>query len=285
MGRFKHKIIDFIHLFVLASGFNHLLSYLYRKQGYYKIPVLVYHSVGDKIPSQYNISIDSFEKQIQFIYNKFEVIRLKDLLLLEKKNLNFEQKRYICVTFDDALRSIYINAAKILNKYNIPYTIFIPTNFIGNKPNWVETSEPVMSIDELKDLDKSGLVDFGAHTMDHVLIRNVGMDEFKRQVIGSKKSIELILNKQNIDLFAYPYGGFEAFSPQTTQLLYETGFRLAVTTVPGIMNSNKNLLKLKRISLTENDSEKKITAKLNGNYDWYVVKNWITYFTTRLFNR
>ena len=82
----KKLIINCIHSIVVLIGLHNLLNYFYRKRRFYKIPILIYHSIGEEYPSPYNISANAFERQMRYLYDNHNIIPLRDLLSLEKKN-------------------------------------------------------------------------------------------------------------------------------------------------------------------------------------------------------
>jgi len=103
-----------------------------------KVTILMYHRVlkeSDKTinyiqPGMY-VTESSFDKQMKFISESYQVISLQTLIEAWKgSGLNPENK-YCVVTFDDGWLDNYENAFPILRKYGIPATIFIATAFIG----------------------------------------------------------------------------------------------------------------------------------------------------------
>jgi peptidoglycan/xylan/chitin deacetylase (PgdA/CDA1 family) len=76
---------------------------------------------------------------------------------------------------------------------------------------------------EIQTLTKDGLVDVGAHTMNHPILTHLSIDQQHEEIYSSKVSLEKILGRP-IEGFAYPNG---IYSPKTTALVKEVGFRYA----------------------------------------------------------
>lgn len=132
----------------VKKNFRRLASWGYYLSGVYKtcnrgkILILMYHRVlkdcDETIsyiqPGMYVVE-SVFEKQMDLLNMHYQVISLKELLVLWKEGGIDNDKRYCIVTFDDGWLDNYLNAYPILMKYNIPATIFLATSLIGTN-NW-----------------------------------------------------------------------------------------------------------------------------------------------------
>jgi len=111
-----------------------------------KVFILMYHRILPKdkcspfLQSGMFVTNRTFEKHINFIKNRFNVIFLGKLLnLIQNETSSHSQKPFCVVTFDDGWRDNYDYLFPIIKKYQIPVTIFLPTNFIGsNKLFWTD---------------------------------------------------------------------------------------------------------------------------------------------------
>lgn len=93
---------------------------------------LAYHSVpvdSVKYPGL-EVSKSNFEKQIRFLKKYFDIIDIDTALGLLKNNDEYKNK--VVITFDDGYLDNYTNAYPILNKYNLPATIFLTVDPILN---------------------------------------------------------------------------------------------------------------------------------------------------------
>ncbi|MBF7090617.1 polysaccharide deacetylase family protein [Flavobacterium sp. ALJ2] len=101
----------------------------------YGRPVLVmmYHrvsnSVGDKL-GELTVSVANFENQLRYYKEKYQILKLDE----EWTSL---KKTGLVITFDDGYADNIINALPLLEKYQIPATIFITTlNIDTEKEFW-----------------------------------------------------------------------------------------------------------------------------------------------------
>lgn len=232
------------------------------------ITIIVYHSVMDE-PDICTISPDTFYRQIDFIRRYFPIIRLNEI----KKHLaGQESSREVILTFDDAFNDFYEFAYPVLDRFEIPSTVFVPTGFVGGFNDWDSPfhkchKKSVMSATQLQELHRTKLVDFGSHGVDHLPMKKLHASEIRRQLTESKSMLEDLLSTP-VTMFSYPYGRLRDFSPLATRILSETGYKIGVTTRWGTRNSLKDILCLRRIYLRETDSHNMLRLKIEGLFDW-----------------
>ena len=133
-----------------------LVFILYNKTRKNFVLCLMYHSI-DSEKNKGGIFIDEFEEHIKWIKDK------KTFKMEELKGLDYTLPlNSILITFDDGYKNNYTLAFPILKKYNIKATIFLNTKFI-------EKDETYLNWDEIREMYKSGLIDFQLHTHSHQL--------------------------------------------------------------------------------------------------------------------
>ena len=83
-----------------------------------------------------------------------------------------------------------------------------------------------MSWDMIKDMQKSGLIQFEVHGHQHLSCRHLSREQFEREILHCK---ELIFKNIGIEpeLFAYPYGSMEDVHAQCPEWLESLGFKAA----------------------------------------------------------
>ncbi len=196
--------------------------------------ILMYHSINNqklKRLSGIRVSIKNFEKQIAYLsrngytsYTLNEMIEQKDKL----------PPKSVVITFDDGYKDNITNALPILKKYNFKATIFVIINRFDN--DWslyrkTKNANIVNHIDKLGDNDiknllESGLIEIGAHTINHKNFCKISLEEKKEEIIKSKKILE-----EKFDIicktFSYPFGIYEK---DDEEIVKEAGFIGAVTT-------------------------------------------------------
>ncbi len=121
--------------------------------------ILMYHRVLTKQQVNWRIQpgmyvYDSTLKmQLMFLKRYFCVVDLSVLARI-RENGNMPSGRPICaITFDDGWRDFYEYAYPLLRSFEIPATVFLPTDFIGSdKLFWTDMVPDVLEkINKLKD--------------------------------------------------------------------------------------------------------------------------------------
>ena len=114
-----------------------VLSLLGKKRFKDRAVVLMYHRVVTETEKGNCLSQDgivvtkaSFEKQMSFLRNRFNVLSLNDFIDCIEGRRAFGYKSCL-VTFDDGWKDNYQNAYPLLNEMGIPAVIFITTDFVG----------------------------------------------------------------------------------------------------------------------------------------------------------
>ncbi len=206
-----------------------------------RVPILLYHYVEyvqdkkDTIRQSLDIPPYVLTSQIETLKKAgYSFITTSDVA----RALNGDYKlpkNPVILTFDDGYMDFYTDVFPILKEENVRGEEYIITDFL-NRPNFMFTFQ-------LKEIAKSGLVEIGAHTMDHVWLRGMSEKRARFEIFQSKKDLENLIGKP-VFSFAYPYG---AFDQQAIELIKEAGFTNAVSTIPGIEDSKNNEYYMYRI--------------------------------------
>ncbi len=234
-----------------------------------KVTILAYHAIDEPV-DPFTVTPKSFELQMRLIRDEYQVVRLRDLPL--ELGADRPSHRLVALTFDDAFLDFAATAFPILESFQLPSTVFAPTAYVGDCSRWITHDKrfhrrPILSWDQIRCLDRSGLVEFGSHSVDHVRMSGLPAAEMRRQAVESRQVLERVLEKP-VRAFAYPYGQPGDFSEETTCCLKEAGYTAAVTTCWGTRNSAQDLLRLRRISLSSGDDARMIRRKIDGAFDW-----------------
>ena len=231
----KNKVIIFLIIIcvVLIEGFI-FNRYKYNERADIKVPVLLYHNfvteVPDSDPDNFNyINIpESFEENIKtFLENGYTIISMKELADADIGKIKLPNKPLI-ITFDDGYYSNYEYIYTILKKYNIKASIFIVTDKIGQEIDGIK----YLGWEECLEMQNSGLVEIFSHSKKHVFYNKLPVREIRDDVKESYKLIEEHLGKQELKVFAYPYG---AYTKETVRTLQNNGIDFQIYDI-GINN-------------------------------------------------
>jgi peptidoglycan/xylan/chitin deacetylase (PgdA/CDA1 family) len=102
-----------------------------------------------------------------------------------------------------------------------------------------------MTWDQAREMEASGLCDFGAHTVDHAILSHLSTQEQRYQIVNSQSVLQAELN-QAVDLFSYPEGQPDHYSDETIRLLKEAGFVASPSAVFGLNHLSTSNFHLRR---------------------------------------
>lgn len=143
----------------------------------------------------------------------------------------------VLLTFDDGYEDFYTAAFPVLQALQMKATSFI----ITGKAGW----KGYMTWDQMREIDRSGLVEFESHTVNHVELSKISPSKAEQEMIDSKHMLETELGKP-VKYLAYPSGRFNS---TVANLAQAVGYEAAVTTQYGSLQSSSGLLTLPRVRI------------------------------------
>lgn len=230
---------------------------LFYKIFYKTAPVLLYHRIAkvSADPVMLCVTPECFEQHLRFIKEHYDVISLRELGI--RMSFGKLKGNEIAVTFDDGYQDNLSNALPLLEKYNIPATVFVTTELLGKKASFewdMEYKEvdraTFLNEDEIRVLSKHPLIEIGAHTNQHSRLSNLSKEEQKKDILQSKEILEKIISKR-VTLFAYPFGGVYDFDGTTKNIVKELGFDFAYSNVQTFSRNNGDSFCIPRLNIRE----------------------------------
>ncbi len=161
------KLKDIIKILLYQAGYYHLIRFQdNRSCDNKRLLILTYHNISDgseffvkEHPFKVRpvITTKQFETHLGVLKQNFCVLPLKDAVGEMKENKE-PKKDLVAITFDDSYRSFYHLAFPLLKKYDLPATVFLPTDFINGKMIfwWDKLSQMLLS-DNIKKVSRSTL--------------------------------------------------------------------------------------------------------------------------------
>ncbi len=264
MSTKKKMIIVCMVLVVIAI----IIGIIFRqkkenKRADVRIPILLYHNfvttVPDSDPDNFNYinTPQSFEENIKtFLENGYTIISMKELALADNGKMELPSKP-IVITFDDGYYSNYEYIYPILKQYNVKASIFIVTDKIGQEIDDIK----YLGWEECLEMQNSGIVEIGSHSKKHVFYDKRSVRELRDDVKESYKEIEKNLGKQDLKIFAYPYG---AYTNETVRTLKNNGIDFQIYDIG--MNNFKDFDRnaIKRINIPCEMTGKEIIAEIES---------------------
>ena len=204
-------------------------------------PILMYHHIrvnpmpNSALWASLNVSANQLDNQLQYLATHgFHPILPEQLLDALNSKASLPTKPVI-ISFDDGYRNFYENAFPLLKKYNFKAIEFVITG--------VTPAPAYLSWDQIIEMDKSGLIEFGAHTRHHPDLTRLSASAQVDEIKGSKADLESHLKKQ-VNFFAYPYGSYNNLIVQEVK---DSGYLGAASVIYGSVQSPDKLYLMPRI--------------------------------------
>ncbi len=188
------------------------------------VTVLIYHRVGRHTPVEVDLPTELFERQIEHLCARHEVVSLDEALA--RLTGRCEDTRTaaqggsrtvsghgspghgspgdgspgdggagrrvpggeVAVTFDDGTADFASDAMPVLERHKVPVTLFVATSFVESQRMFPDQGRP-LSWSALADCTTTGLVTVGSHTHTHALLDRAGAAAVRDEL---DRSIDLI---------------------------------------------------------------------------------------------
>lgn len=273
-----------IFKFIRYSGFPILFRELFQKKA---VTILLFHA----------IPFESAETTFNYLSKFYNIISLNDFFNLHREKKRPPQKS-IVITFDDGHKSNY-DLLPLLEKYNIPVTIFLCSGIINTSRHfWFSLQHPNYSTSQLKKLpnrdrlnilkeigfdpeksytypqalskdqirEMSPYVNFQSHTVFHPCLPHCDDDEAQQEISMSKRMLEeeysFIINA-----IAYPNNDY---TERDIKHCIDAGYEFGLTVDYGFNTHNTDAFRLKRISVNDTGNIDELIVKASGV--WGLIK-------------
>jgi peptidoglycan/xylan/chitin deacetylase (PgdA/CDA1 family) len=225
--------------------------------------ILFYHRVSDDrdelavTPRRFREQMDYLAAEGYRVVNVVEAVRL-----LRGGKI---PPRTVGLNFDDGFLDVAENALEPLAERGFRATVFVSTGVTDGRFTFAWCSGPprLMSWDEIVELDRSGTLEFEAHSVSHPNLLLLDDDGARAEIEGSKLELESRLGRR-VTAFSYPAG---LFGERERRLVAEAGFGIAVSCEPGVNDPQTDRLALRRRQIDGRDSLLDFRAKLRGGHD------------------
>ncbi len=304
--------------------------------------VLLYHRVVDLEcdPQLLAVSPGRFDEQMRLIAEEFHPMSLQALSLCVRRGS--VPDRAVVVTFDDGYEDNLTIAKPILEKHEVPATVFVASGAVGGDrefywdkledifltgrdlpselavtvegeegrwcidpeasgstqdrwdvlspqtPNprqlaylalcnklrplppgeqtsviehlcrWAGVSTEsrsthrAMTAGQLGQLASGGLIEVGAHTIDHPILATLSLEEQRRQICQSREDLQRWVG-QPVQSFSYPYGTRSSYTQATVDAVADAGFTCACSNFTGALSRGADPYQLPRMLVRDWD--------------------------------
>lgn len=209
--------------------------------------VLVYHTISsppDPLPAEIDISPERFERQLHWLARWRRVVALDETLAAAPR------RSLVAITFDDGYRDNLTVALPMIEKVQLPMTLFVAAGLLG--------SDGYLSKEELREMSQHPLVTIGAHGLWHRDFNSLTSNDARFELTESRRLLAAITGK-SVDLMAWPYGECSA---ELEQLSAACGYRASWSVWKGTNSAHSRW----RVPLGRRDNLARFVVKSSGFY-------------------
>lgn len=208
-----------------------------------QLPIIMYHSMlkDPKLQGKYVISPDVFENDLKYLKeNGYTGVNVQDLIDFTNGKKDLPEKP-VMLTFDDGYFNSYYYAYPLAQSYNMKIVVApvgaYTDQYSENQEEHVSYS--YLTWERIKEMMKSGLVEFQNHTYDLHSAKQgkIGVKRISGESdeVYQKRLTEDIMKLQKEmkektgyepSCFVYPFG---AKSEKTAEIIKKMGFRCTLT--------------------------------------------------------
>ncbi len=150
----------------------------------------------------------------------------------------------------------------------------------------VPEEEPTLPLKwtEVREMEESGWVSFGAHTLHHPILAYLTDPlEVKYEVEGCRKLLEQRLGHP-VRTFAYPVGQIQHISEDVLNIVKRAGYQWALTTLYGFNTPRSELYLLRRIEVDVSQHWLIMAAETAGIWGFFSRLRWIPFIRKYITN-
>lgn len=149
----------------------------------------------------------------------------------------------VALTFDDGYRGFYTYLYPVLKREKIPAAMFVHTDYVGTT-----NDRPKMTWDELRTLDREGLVTLSSHTLSHPAdLSKLPPEVQRKELLESKWKLEAELGHP-VPYVSYPNGKGDVL---TWRIAREVGYSMGFMEEWQLAGDSPDMLSLGRYIQTQ----------------------------------
>jgi poly-beta-1,6-N-acetyl-D-glucosamine N-deacetylase len=200
--------------------------------------VVMYHRFGEDGYPSTNVTLAQFEAHVAELKSgPYTVLPLLEIVQRLRAGTPLPD-RTVGLTMDDAYRSVFTQAWPRLRKAGLPFTVFVPTDYVdGGSPTY-------MTWEQIRELARAGMT-IGNHGTAHPHLAALQPAQAQRDLDQSRRRFKEMLGAEPA-LFAYPYG--EA-GTTLMKMVRDAGLTAAFGQHSGAMGKGTNPFYLPRFAM------------------------------------
>lgn len=226
--------------------------------------ILVYHAVSGVTPNGTGLAPETLERHLRMLVVSGYVFIPLSLTVAWRDGQIQIPRKTVSITFDDGYTDFETIALPILERLQVPATLF----FVGDGGayrNRVGKPHELISLERLKELQRHPLIELGYHSRSHPDLRTLRDEDELRDECESPFPTKF---------FAYPGGNY---LPRVLDCLKSLGYTHAFSIKRKLVTKDSHVLAMPRTVITGDMRDWQVRASASS------VQNWV-YWARKAFD-
>jgi len=274
----RHILKTLYYLFLYHFGIYRSVSAVHRRFSP-QACILLYHRVNNFSRDPLTTNVRRFAEHLAMIRSLYPVVSTSQLLE-QLRNSQELPAGAVAIHFDDCYRDVYINAAPILSRQEMPACVFVSSGYVDTDRVFQHDLEKCpfqlenLRMEEVVGLVRKGM-EVGAHTVNHVDLGQVSLDRAMTELTQSKHDLEAILERP-VNLVSFPYGRKKNIRPEVVEVARQAGYSAMFSAHGGFVEKSADLFDLPRVAVSGEHRPLDLLMEIEGLSLAAWKNRWIT---------
>ncbi len=252
-------------LLLFYSGLYSLLRWMRRGQS--RGAILLYHRVNDISQDVLTVSTRRFAEHLVALRRYYRPVPTSELVKQVLSGGHIPATS-VAIHFDDCYRDVRSCAAPLLRAAGIPGMAFVSSGFIDTDRDFLHDRKkyphkfPNLRTEDVRGLPALG-VDIGAHTVNHVDLGTVALEQARVEVVDSRRQLEALLGRPVL-YFSFPFGKITNIREEVRGMVAEAGYDALFAAGGGFIGRETARLDIPRFGVSSDQSPLALLMELEG---------------------
>ena len=254
-----------VWLTIFHSGLFSLIRW--SRRGSSRGAILLYHRINDVSQDVLTANTRRFAEHIVALKHYYLLTSTANLVGQIAGGVSIPATS-VAIHFDDCYRDVHDFAAPILNAASAPAVAFIASGFVDTDRLFQHDLKkyphrfPNLRQPDLQRLPAFG-VEIAAHTVNHVDLGSVTLEQASTEVVQSRQQLEQWL-QHPVLLFSFPFGGIHNIREEVREMVASAGYRALFSAHGGFIGPQTSLFDIPRFGVSSDQSALALLMRLEG---------------------
>ncbi len=264
LGDGRQALKTAVWLLLFHAGVHGLIRRARRKS---RAAILLYHRVNDVSEDVLTASTRRFAEHLVTLRHYYHPVSTSELVEKIASRAHIEPTA-VAIHFDDCYRDVRSYAAPLLAAAGIPAVAFVSSGFVDSEREFAHDRAKCphrfenFRSQDLRELPGLG-VEIAAHTINHVDLGTVALEQAQLEVSGSRSQLERIVERPVL-FFSFPFGGLQNIREEVREMVKAAGYRSLFSAHGGFVDANTSPLDVPRIGISSDHSPLALLMEMEG---------------------